>query len=244
MTLTWRDAVLSGLHRYIAQHRTVKIERRPFLDQELPRIIQAVGSKGRTPAQTASRVLQELRDEGRLFFSSAGVYVFADQAINLTQEDLAPDIVEHAISRDALVVPDVAVADAIGESRLRVGTEALRRLTLVNYKAQCALCDTADKLLLVTSHVARWADRPDARGKLSNTICFCTLHDRLFEVGYFGLRDDFTVLLRPEPVGAAIRTWLTRCTGEFRLPLSHRPSPDYLDQHRRRVGLLPNGFQS
>jgi hypothetical protein len=237
MTLKWRDAVLAALHRYTARNRTAKIERKAFLGQELSYIAQAVGSIGRTPAQTVSRVLQELRDEGRLFFSSAGVYVFADQSINLTQEDLDPDIVEHAISRGILIVPDFPVTDAIGEVRLRVGTEALRRLTLINYGGRCALCDTADKLLLVTSHIARWADCPDARGKLSNTICLCALHDRLFEVGYFGLRDDFTILRRSMYEGSAIHTWLTQCTSEFQMPRGHQPSIAFLDQHRRRVGL-------
>ncbi|MBK7026681.1 MAG: hypothetical protein IPH40_07185 [Polaromonas sp.] len=38
---------------------------------------------------------------------------------------------------------------------------------------------------MVTSHIARWADKPMARGLLSNTICFCSMHDKLFEYGYF-----------------------------------------------------------
>ena len=29
------------------------------------------------------------------------------------------------------------------------------------------------------------ADKPMARGLLSNTICFCSMHDKLFEYGYF-----------------------------------------------------------
>lgn len=132
----------------------------------------AVGSVGRTPSQTVSRVLKELRDEGKLFFSSAGVYVLTDQPIDLGREDVADDIVENAIVRDALLIPDVPVRVEVGEARLRIGRIALRRLTLANYGGQCALCDTRDPLLLVTSHVARWTDRPDARGKLSNTICF------------------------------------------------------------------------
>ena len=237
MKPTWREAMLAALHRYTTRHRTAKIDRKSFLELELPIIIRTVESTGKTPAQTASRILQELRDEGHLFFSIAGVYVFLGQTIDLTREDLDSDIVEHAISRDALVVPDVPVTDAVGTARLRVGTEALRRLTLSNYNGQCALCDTTDRQLLVTSHVARWADRPEARGKLSNTICFCTLHDRLFEVGYFGLQDDLTVLRHPRSASTAIRIWLDRCTGLFRSPTSHRPDGEYLGQHRLRVGL-------
>lgn len=198
---------------------------------------EAVGSTGKTPDQTVSRVLQELRNEGRLFFSSAGVYVLTDQAVDLTREDLADDIVENAIVRNALIVPDLPVRVEVGEARLRIGQNALRRLTLANYGGHCAVCDTHDPLLLVTSHVARWADRPDARGKLSNTICFCTLHDRLFEHGYFGLQDDLRLIVRAKVDGAAVRTWLERCTTEFQRPNSHPPMAEFLQEHRWRVGL-------
>ena len=197
MPTTWRQSVLDGLHRYTVRNQTSKIERRRFLEQELTAMSESVASIGRTPEQTVSRVLQELRDEGALFFSSTGIYVLTDQAIDLTREDLAEDIVEDAIVRDARRVGDVPVREDIGEARLRVGQRALRRLTLANYRGRCALCDTEDPLLLVASHVARWSDRVDARGMLSNTICFCAMHDRLFEHGYFGLQDDLGVVVRP-----------------------------------------------
>lgn len=237
MTPTWRESVLDGLRRYTSRNRTSKIERRPFLEQELAAMSAAVGSVGKTPAQTVSRELQELREEGKLFFSSAGVYVLTDQAVDLTREDLEEDIVENAVNRNALLVPDVRVGVEIGEARLRVGQAVLRRLTLANYRGQCAACDTRDPRLLVASHVVRWADRPDARGKLSNTVCFCTLHDRLFEHGYFGLQDDLQLTIRPDVVGAAVRTWLEQCTTPFQRPMGHSPMVEFVREHRRRVGL-------
>jgi hypothetical protein len=239
MPVTWTDSVLDGLRRYTLRNHTSKVERRPFLEQELASMSAAVGSIGRTPAQTVSRVLQELRDEGRLFFSSAGVYVLTDQAVDLTREDLPEDVVENAIARDCLLVPDVPVRVALGEARLRIGQNALRRLTLANYGGQCAVCDTRDPVLLVTSHIARWTDRPDARGRLSNTICFCALHDRLFEHGYFGMQDDLRLIVRADVGGAAIRTWLEQCTTEFQRPIGHPPMVEFLREHRSRVGLLP-----
>lgn len=237
MPATWRESVLDGLRRYTLRNHTSKVERRPFLEQELPSMSATVGSVGKTPAQTVSRVLQELRDEGKLFFSSGGVYVLTDQVVDLSREELAEDIVENAIARDALLMPDVPVRVEVGEARLRIGRNALRRLTLANYGGRCAVCDTRDPLLLVTSHVARWADRPDARGKLANTICFCAFHDRLFEHGYFGLQDDLRLIVRPNVSGAAVRTWLERCTTEFRHPESHPPTVEFLREHRSRVGL-------
>jgi len=55
---------------------------------------------------------------------------------------------------------------------------ALRKKTLANYRESCALCDVNDKGLLVSSHIARWADQPEARGLLSNTICLCVSDPR------------------------------------------------------------------
>lgn len=241
MPTTWREVVLDGLRRYTLRNRTSKIARSPFLEQELPSMASAAGSTGKTPAQTVSRVLQELRDEGKLFFSSGGVYVLTDQAVDLTREELADDIVENAIIRDALLVPDVPVGIEVGAARLRRGQDALRRLTLANYRGRCALCDTRDPRLLVTSHVARWADRSDARGKLSNTICFCALHDRLFEHGYFAVEDDLRLIVRANAGGVAIQIWLDRCTTEFQRPTSHRPRVEFLREHRWRVGLTSAG---
>ena len=235
--MTWRESVLSALRRYTLGNHTSLVERRPFLDQELEAMSNAVGSVGKTPAQTVSRTLQELRDQGVLFFSSAGVYVLNDQPINLAREDLPDDIVENAISRDALVIPNIEAGVQLGQARLRVGQGAIRRLTVSNYGGRCALCDTCDSVLLVASHVVRWADRSDTRGKLSNTICFCAMHDRLFEHGYFGLQDDLRLVIRVNIGGKAIQTWLEKCTTDFSRPKNHLPLVEFLRAHRERVGL-------
>jgi hypothetical protein len=44
MAATWQECVLDGLHRYSIRNRTSKIERGPFLAQELASMSAAVGS--------------------------------------------------------------------------------------------------------------------------------------------------------------------------------------------------------
>lgn len=200
-------------------------------------MIAATTSVGRTPAQTVSRVLQELRDEGRLFFSAAGVYVLNGAAIDAVSEDFPEDVLDHAALSGTLVLRDVAAFDALRQIRIRRGMAALLRTTLRNYSGRCALCDIDDAPLLVTSHIARWADRPDARGQLANVICLCRIHDPLFELGYFVLSDKLEVMWRPTISSAAIRTLAARCTGAFRPPLQQAPAAQYLQDHRSRVGL-------
>lgn len=233
----WRDAVLQGLHRYRVRNGTSRIERQAFLREELNRIVAETGTRGLTPAQTISKVLQDLRDTNELLFSASGVYTLTDQSIDAAQDDFEDDIIEQAIAQDLLTLPDTEVGDQVRARRVRKGVEKLHDLTLLNYGCQCALCDTIDRELLISSHIARWADRPDIRGNLRNTICFCALHDQLFEHGYFGLRDDFTVILRPGIAGQAIPTWLDRCTGAFRCSGGKPPLPEFLAAHRSRVGL-------
>lgn len=237
MTASWKSAVVSALHRYSRRHASLQIERIAFLNEELPALIAETASVGRTPAQTVSRVLQELRDEGRLFFSEAGVYVIDGAAIDVAQEDFPDDVLDHAAQSGTLVLADVATSDAISQLRTRRGMAAVRRATLLNYGSRCALCDIAEGQLLVASHIARWADRPEARGQLANVICLCRLHDPLFELGYFALSDELAVMWRPTIASAAMRTWADICTGPFRPPMQQAPSTAYLQEHRTRVGL-------
>ena len=76
MLLTWKNAVSLALQQYSTRNSTVKIIRKNFIEQEIQSIINHTGRSGKTPTQTVSRVLQELRDDGVLFFSNnSGEYI-------------------------------------------------------------------------------------------------------------------------------------------------------------------------
>jgi DNA-binding transcriptional regulator YhcF (GntR family) len=235
----WKTAVFEALQRYVIRNNTVQIARSLLIEQELGTIVAVTQSAGKTPEQTISRVLQELRDEGVLFFSESagGSYVFNSQKIEASKEDFPSDVLINAIKQDNLDFTDVVVSDEIAQTRIRRGVKALRQATLQNYGDCCALCDIASSDLLVTSHVARWADNVQARGNLSNTICLCQLHDALFEKGYFGLTDDFQVIRRPNIDSQSIQCWLEVATTGFKPP-QRLPSPTYLAEHRQRHLLL------
>lgn len=67
---TWREATWAALQRQARLGPA--ITRADLIANELPTIIADVGSDGATPAQTLSRVLQELRDQGVLIFDGQG----------------------------------------------------------------------------------------------------------------------------------------------------------------------------
>ncbi len=237
MSSIWKVAVTEALDRYSLRHATVQIDRKKLLAEEQAQIVLRVRSIGKTPGQTISRILQELRDAKFLYFSDAGRYVLNNYPLDMAAEDAPVDVVENAVANGKLVLRDVDASDEIGKSRIRQGVAALRRATLANYRHTCALCDIQEKALLVTSHVARWADRPEARGVLSNTICFYSFHDRLFENGYFALDKHCKVIRRGGIKSISILTWLDACTQEFQTPLIS-PSQLFLQEHRIRTGVM------
>ncbi len=238
MAMTWNEAVKAALMRYSRHNKTAVINRQSFLHQELKNIINDTSSLGRTPSQTTSRVLQELRDEGYLFFSNiSGEYILNQVAINASSESLPDDFLDNAIDKGPLLLDDVSTSTDSQTKLIRKGMGALRRRTLINYQNCCALCEIDDERLLVTSHIARWSDNPAARGLLTNTICFCTLHDKLFENGYFALSENTNVIWKFAPLSHPITIWKTHCTSIFKLPQFKRPEPKYLTEHRIRVNL-------
>lgn len=236
MSLNWRLAVVEALDRYTLRHTTVQIDRALFLEEEQVNIVNSTKSLGKTPGQTISRVLQELRDDGVLFFSSSGRYSLCNRTLDVLSEELPDDVLDDAIVKGNLLLNDIQVYDINAQVRIRQGVRALRRATLSNYGTTCALCDIRDRPLLVTSHIARWADQPEARGLLGNTICFCSFHDRLFEHGFFSFDDELKVIRQPNIASKCINEWLNNCTFQFRLP-SIEPSRIYLKAHRKRSGL-------
>lgn len=237
MQLTWKQAVKTALRRYATRNSTIKIERDRFLREELSRMIKDTGSVGITPSQTVSRVLQELRDNGFLFFSNTGLYTLNGVAISALTEDLPDDVLENAIDRGLLELSDVDTSSDVSIGRIRRGMNALRKMTLSNYNDSCALCDVNDPGLLVASHIARWADHPEARGLLTNTICFCTLHDKLFENGYFSMTDEFQLVWKIPQTIKVIEIWRQQCTTNFKFPRKTKPALSFIGEHRNRVGL-------
>ena len=121
---------------------------------------------------------------------------------------------------------------------MRHGQERLRVLTLRSYADQCAVCDVSATELLVASHIHRWADDADARGRLDNIICLCRFHDALFECGYWSLSDNLDVVLRPGIQSATVGSLLP-ASMSFRRPSSSHPDPTFLSKHRIRCGFEP-----
>lgn len=73
------EATLAALQRQALRGNLST--RSELIAKELRTIIAAIGLTGTTPAQTLSRVLQELRDEGVLIFDGQRHYRIADGVV-------------------------------------------------------------------------------------------------------------------------------------------------------------------
>jgi hypothetical protein len=234
--MTWRDVVLEALQRFTARHNSRNVNRQQFLAEELPSMSAAVNTRGRTPAQTVSRILQELRTDGVLQHLGPGSDVLLDQPFEVESTDLPDEGLDIALRANCLLFGDVETGHDLALSRRRRGQARLRALTLANYSVTCAVCDVTDNRLLIASHILAWGAFPEFRGNLANVICLCRFHDALFEFGYWGLRDDLSVLTRTNIESNTVRGILSAMSN-FRPPAQFTPSIAFLRQHRASAGL-------
>jgi hypothetical protein len=235
VAISWTDAVIEAMHRFSERHQTRLVERSFLIEEELAEIVRSTGSRGVTPSQTLSRVLQELRRAGVLHHAGLGVDILLDQPVRVEEEDLPLVVINTAIQHDLLRISEVETHDESVVARRRIGQARLRYYTLLNYRSRCGLCDVDEPTLLVASHIVRWSDNQDAQGRLSNIICLCRMHDPLFENGYIAFDDDLAVV-RPRRLRSTTVAYLASTARQLSLPESHPPALAYIQTHRRRVG--------
>jgi hypothetical protein len=70
----WKSSVLASIMRLSRRKGCDLFTRQELIEEELTQVADEVGSVGATPAQTMSRILQELRVDGVISFESPGVY--------------------------------------------------------------------------------------------------------------------------------------------------------------------------
>lgn len=72
--MIWKEAVINAINRSCQARRRDTFTRQDLVNNELAQIIIDTGSKGSTPEQTLSRILQDLRDLGLIEFRGEGIY--------------------------------------------------------------------------------------------------------------------------------------------------------------------------
>lgn len=137
---------------------------------------------------------------------------------------------------------DVTTGSGLSTMQTRVGQKAFSDAVRDNFEHRCCFpnCGVSDPRFIIGAHIARWSDAVDYRGKVSNGLCLCLMHDKAFETGLFVVSADLFVV--PTSI-ASESDWgvahILPFTGQqIKMP-TVKPSLDCLSQHWARVGYVP-----
>lgn len=212
MRKTWTDAVWEAVQRQARLGPAVTREQ--LIVQELENIRAAVGSKGATPEQTLSRVLQELRDKGVLIFDGGGRYRVAAGLAGLAVDAAA------------------AATEALRMQVCRVGQGSFRRQLDERWQGKCPLTGIADRELLRAAHVVPWnrCESDAERRSVDNGLLLSALWDAAFDRGLVAFDDDGVALFAARMGGKTERA--LRHADQLALAIPNAQLQARLGRHR------------
>lgn len=211
MRLTWKQAVWSAVQRLAAERGA--ITRQQLIDAELSTIVALVGSAGTTPAQTMSRELQALRDDGVLIFDGNGRYRLASGLQNLAVEEaMRTETLRQQVAR-------------LGQGRFRSALEK-------RWNGCCPLTNISERALLRASHIVPWnrCEKEAERLSPDNGLLLSVLWDAAFDRGLVSFDDDGVVMFAARLDKEAERS--LRQSNRLALPPVASPVRKRLAQHR------------
>lgn len=219
----WREVVRRELHRYREQTGTDVVERQDILEQSLP-ILEREFPDARTPGQTLSRVLQELRDRGELdFLDHEGTYRILD---------LDYEGGKVAEERDTDHEYEARTYETTVQARsLPV---AFRDAALSWYDSRCPISGVDHEGLLDVAHVLPWSDHPNVRTDPGNVVVLDKTHHEAFDRGLFTLDADHRLRVAPDFTTESDllrRTLVDRAGDRISIPGPRPPSADHLREH-------------
>lgn len=126
------------------------------------------------------------------------------------------------------------------EVATRIGQQEFSKNVKANYNYRCCFpnCNVEGNDFLASGHIARWADNIALRGHTGNGLCFCPIHDKAFEKGFFTINESYKVVLIEDKI--VHRPWLDHLlrNGE-NLEIKHRsinPLLEAIYEHWQRIG--------
>lgn len=118
------------------------------------------------------------------------------------------------------------------EIAIRIYQNKLREVILSNYQSKCAICEINKPDLLVCSHIKPWVTDKEERLNPQNVICFCVLHDKMFDKGYFSLDSNYKIIFG-QKADNQIKKLLKNLT--FKAPKVNPPQVSFLRFHFEEI---------
>lgn len=146
-------------------------------------------------------------------------------------------------NQQSLIRESVNTNEQVRELKSRIGQSDFSERVRLNYNHQCCFpkCGINERRFLIGAHIARWADKPEMRGDISNGLCLCLMHDKAFEAGLFTISSDLRVWVHKEKMTET--NWgtdnLLPYHGEKIKMGNILPSEESLRYHWQRIGLNP-----
>lgn len=154
-------------------------------------------------------------------------------------EPLFIQVIESNGSTRDTINEKISTKAILTQNYQRFGQQEFSKLVKRNYNNTCCFpgCGINDNLFLVGAHIARWADREDLRGDISNGLCLCLMHDKAFEEGLFTIDDELKIRINSHKLPNS--TWCAdnlknedgKVINKGKIP----PSYDALKEHRKRI---------
>lgn len=153
--------------------------------------------------------------------------------------DLLKIIFDTNFEADEAVPAIVRTAEVWRQSRQRIGQQNFSNSVKKNYSNQCCFpgCEIDDKNFLIGAHIARWVDEPEKRGDISNGLCFCPVHDRAYEMGYFAIDNEYHIIANQDPriqASLVFQKFIQQNLGEVIKLGEIKPAQISLREHRTR----------
>jgi hypothetical protein len=130
---------------------------------------------------------------------------------------------------------DYSIENRKIEIKARQKQSVFRAKVLSNFEHRCCLSDIREENFLIASHIVPWAERIQSRLDPANGLCLSFIYDKLFDEGYFSLRNDLHVIIskRTANLSKGIQNILGAIEGEkIREPKIYPISNEYLEYHR------------
>jgi len=137
----------------------------------------------------------------------------------------------------------ISTAEAFRQVKQRIGQSQFSHNVKSNYNVKCCFpgCTVNDTHYLVASHIARWSDNPVRRGDTDNGLCFCLMHDKAFEHGYFSLDNNYCIYPTSNPeiiVRDAFKVLIEPYVNQSIVLGNIYPDAEALKEHRKRCNII------
>jgi putative restriction endonuclease len=127
--------------------------------------------------------------------------------------------------------------------KTRVNQSLFRKVVINNYSTSCAICSLNINSLLVASHILKWSSNQINRLNPENGLCLCSIHDKAFELGFLGIRNDYRIFISPtlsqiEERETYQALFKRHENHSIKLPDKFYPNPEFLEQHFKNTFIL------